>query len=37
VESGAKVLKQRDAREAIRMLPGGNLPFLTPVVNALTE
>lgn len=34
VESGAKVLKQRDAREAIRMLPGGNLPFLTPVVNA---
>lgn len=37
VESGAKVLKQRDAREAIRMLPGGNLPFLTPVVNSLTE
>jgi hypothetical protein len=37
IESGAKVLKQRDAREAIRMLPGGNLPFLTPVVNTLTE
>ncbi len=37
VESGAKVLKTRDAREAIRMLPGGNLPFLTPVVNSLTE
>lgn len=34
LESGAKVFKQRDAREAIRMLPGGNLPFLTPVVNA---
>lgn len=37
IESGAKVLTQRDAREAIRMLPGGNLPFLTPVVNSLTE
>ena len=37
VESAAKVAKQRDAREAIRMLPGGNLPFLTPVVNSLTE
>ena len=37
IESGAKVLKQRDAREAIRMLPGGNLPFITPAVNALTE
>lgn len=37
IESGAKVLTQRDAREAIRMLPGGNLPFLTPVVNTLTE
>lgn len=37
VESGAKALTQRDAREAIRMLPGGNLPFLTPVVNTLTE
>lgn len=34
LESGAKVFKQRDAREAIRMLPGGNLPFLTPIVNA---
>lgn len=34
LESGTKVFKQRDAREAIRMLPGGNLPFLTPVVNA---
>ena len=37
IESGVKVLTQRDAREAIRMLPGGNLPFLTPVVNAATE
>lgn len=37
IESGAKAVKQRDAREAIRMLPGGNLPFLTPVVNTLTE
>lgn len=37
VESGAKVLRDRDPREAIRMLPGGNLPFLTPVVNATTD
>lgn len=37
VESGAKVFQQKDAREAIRMLPGGNLPYLTPVVNALTD
>lgn len=37
LESAAKVFKQRDAREAIRMLPGGNLPFLTPVVNAATQ
>lgn len=37
IESGAKALTQRDAREAIRMLPGGNLPFLTPIVNTLTE
>lgn len=37
IESAAKVAKQKDAREAIRMLPGGNLPFLTPVVNSLTE
>ena len=37
VESGVKALTQRDAREAIRMLPGGNLPFLTPLVNALAD
>lgn len=37
IESGAKALTQRDAREAIRMLPGGNLPFLTPVVNTLAD
>ena len=37
IESGVKAVTQRDAREAIRMLPGGNLPFLTPVVNAATE
>ena len=37
LESGAKVFKQRDAREAIRMLPGGNLPFLTPIVNAAAQ
>lgn len=37
LESSARVFKQRDAREAIRMLPGGNLPFLTPVVNAATQ
>lgn len=34
IESGAQVFKERDAKEAIRMLPGGNLPFLTPIVNA---
>lgn len=37
VESGAKVFQERDAREAIRMLPGGNLPQLTPVVNVMTD
>ncbi|ANH51102.1 internal virion protein with endolysin domain [Pseudomonas phage VSW-3] len=37
VESAAKAVTQRDAREAIRMLPGGNLPFLTPIVNTLTD
>lgn len=37
IESGAKVLKQRDAREAIRMLPGGNLPFVTPILNELSD
>jgi hypothetical protein len=37
IDSAAKAVKQRDAREAIRMLPGGNLPYLTPVVNSLTE
>jgi hypothetical protein len=37
VESAGKVFKQHDAREAIRMLPGGNLPFLTPIVNAATQ
>lgn len=37
VESAAKVARDKDPREAIRMLPGGNLPFLTPVVNHLTD
>lgn len=37
IESGAKVIKEKDAREAIRMLPGGNLPFITPVLNHLTD
>lgn len=37
IESGARAVTKRDAREAIRMLPGGNLPFLTPVVNVATE
>ena len=37
LESGVKAATQRDAREAIRMLPGGNLPFLTPVVNTLAD
>ena len=34
IDSAAKVFKNRDAAEAIRLLPGGNLPYLTPVVNA---
>ncbi len=37
IESGAKVIQQKDAREAIRMLPGGNLPYLTPVLNGLSN
>ena len=37
VESAGKVIKNKDPREAIRMLPGGNLPFITPVVNTLAE
>jgi hypothetical protein len=37
VESAGKVIKNKDPREAIRMLPGGNLPFITPVVNTLAD
>lgn len=37
IESAGKVFKQRDPKEAIRMLPGGNLPYLTPVVNAAAQ
>lgn len=37
VESGVKAVTQRDAREAIRMLPGGNLPYITPIVSGLTD
>lgn len=37
LESAGKVVKDKDPREAIRMLPGGNLPFITPLVNAATD
>lgn len=34
VDSTVKAVIERDPKQVIRSLPGGNLPYLTPVVNA---
>lgn len=37
VDSTVKAFTERDPKQIIRSLPGGNLPFLTPVVNAAAQ
>lgn len=37
VNSAVQAVKERDPKDLIRSLPGGNLPFLVPVVNAAAD
>lgn len=37
VEGAARVLRERDPKEAVRLLPGGSLPYVTAALNAAIE